>query len=63
MDVKQGQVRVGRIVDKKNPVYDNFTNIIVMMRSHSKWYPLFSYFLKTEEGYIHENVWQFSKIF
>ena len=62
-DKSKGEVRVGRIIDRKNPSCGDFTLIIVMMKSHSKWWPLSPYYLKTKEGYIHENIWQFSKIY
>jgi hypothetical protein len=58
-----GQVRVGRIVNKKNPSYKGFENIVVMMKSHSVWYPLSPYFLKDDNGCIMENIWQFCKIY
>jgi len=58
-----GQVRVGRIVDRKNPSYKDFESIVVMMKSHSVWYPLSPYFLKDDDGCIMENSWQFSKIY
>ena len=58
-----GKVRVGRIVDRVNPSFEGFTSIIVMMKSHSKWFPLSPYYLKNEEGHIHENIWQFSKVY
>lgn len=56
-----GQVRVGRIVNQKNPSYKGFENIVVMLKSHSVWYPLSPYFLKDDDGCIMENCWQFSK--
>ena len=58
-----GQVRVGRIVNQKNPSYKGFENIVVMLKSHSVWYPLSPYFLKDDDGCIMENCWQFSKIY
>lgn len=40
------------------------TKIVVMMKSHSKkWFPLSPYDLKTKEGYLIENYWQFQKLF
>lgn len=61
-------LRVGRCTytpQKKiiYPSYENFTPIIIMMRSHSPFYPLSPYFLKDEKGRIMENVWQFSKCY
>ena len=45
------------------PSFPNFTNIIVLTKGHSKWYPLSPYFLKDSKGRIMENVWQFSKVY
>ncbi len=61
-------IRVGRTVyDKKgkrtDPSFEGFTNIVVLMKSHSKWGPLSPYYLKNEKGVIMENYWQFSKIY
>lgn len=61
-------LRVGRCSYTKSgkvtyPSYENFTSIIVMMRSHSKYYPLSPYFLKDAKGRIMENIWQFSKCY
>ena len=61
-------LRVGRcIYDSKGqvsyPSFDGFTNIIVMMRGHSKYSTLSPYYLKNEKGQIMENIWQFSKLY
>lgn len=60
-------IRVGRAKYKGNsveyPQFPGFVNIHVMMRSHSKWYPLSPYELKDEKGRIHENMWQFQKVY
>ncbi len=60
-------LRVGRIEynnnQQKYPVYEGFTSIVVMMKSHSIWHPLSPYSLKYEQGQIFENVWQFSKCY
>ena len=61
-------IRVGRCTyDKKgkryDPTYPNFTNIVVLMKSHSKWGVLGPYELRDEWGRIMENLWQFSKIY
>lgn len=45
------------------PSYENFTPIIIMMKSHSKYYPLSPYFLKDNKSRIMENIWQFSKCY
>ena len=39
-----------------DPSYTNFTPIIVMMKSHSKWWPLSPYYLKNDEDQILENI-------
>lgn len=61
-------IRVGRCSYLRNgkrtdPKYPGFKNILVMMKSHSKWWPLSPYELKDENGRIHENIWQFSKCY
>ena len=61
-------IRVGRTIynkdgSYKHPSFDNFTSIVVLMKSHSKWGDLGPYDLKDEKGRIFENVWQFSKVY
>lgn len=61
-------LRVGRCLYPKDsgiiyPSYENFTPIVVMMRSHSKYYPLSPYLLKDNQNRIMENIWQFSKCY
>lgn len=61
-------IRVGKCLYSKGggiiyPSYENFTPIIVMMYSHSKYYPLSPYFLKDDQNRIMENIWQFSKCY
>ena len=64
----QGKVRVGRIrYENGKPNYpssvDNYTNIVVMLKSTSKWWPLSPYYVSDDEGRIHENLWQASKVY
>ena len=63
--IKSGSVRVGSITfgPIKVPEYEGFTEIKIMTRNYGKWFPLSPYELKTKEGYIMENVWQFSKVY
>jgi len=66
MDVpKTGQVRVGTMTfaPKRVPSFPGFTPIIVMTKTYGRWWPLSPYALKTKEGWIMENVWQFSKVY
>lgn len=61
-------IRVGRATyDKKGrinyPSYEGFTPIVVMLKSHSNYYPLSPYSLKNNDNQIMENIWQFSKIY
>jgi len=61
-------IRVGRSTyDNRGkivyPSYDDYEQVIVIMKSHSKYWPLSPYYLKDEEGRIMENLWQFSKIY
>lgn len=60
-----GKTKVGRLVWNgsfyQSPKIDNYTAIVVM--NTGKWAGLSPYFLKTSEGYLHENVWQFSKVY
>lgn len=59
-------IRVGRIeyVNKKPiyPSYPGYESIVVMMKSHSKWWKLSPYYLN-ENGEIMENTWQSSKVY
>lgn len=61
-------IRVGRCVYDNNgvkydPTFDNFVNIVVVMKSHSPYYQLSPYYLKDDKNRIMENYWQFSKIY
>lgn len=60
-----GKIAVGRIVyERGKPIYptkDNYERIVIMMKSHSKWWPLSPYYLVNGKGQIMENIWQFSK--
>lgn len=62
-------LRVGRCVYKgvktprSDPSYEGFTPIIVLMKGHSKYGELGPYDLVDEKGRIHENIWQFSKVY
>lgn len=59
-------LRIGRIkyVNGRQvyPSYQGYTSIVVMTKS-SAYGSLGPYELKTEEGHIFENVWQFSKVY
>lgn len=51
-------IRIGTRVDNKNPKFQGFKPIPIIMRSHSeKWYPLSPYALKNEYGHLMENIW------
>lgn len=60
-------IRVGRRKYGGNtftdPKYKDFTPILVLMNSHSKWGSLGPYLLTNEKGQIFENIWQFSKVY
>lgn len=61
-------IRVGRCIYDSNgkpsyPSYEDFTSVVVLMKSHSQYGDLGPYLLKDEKGRIMENVWQFSKIY
>lgn len=58
----RGKVRVGRIIQGKQPSFENFTPIVVMTKS-SKYGSLSPYELRDENGRIMENIWQFSKLY
>lgn len=63
----KGKVRVGRTIytkgGRKDPVFQGFTNIIVLMKSHSQWGVISPYDLKDEKERFMENIWQFSKVY
>lgn len=56
-------IRVGIKPDKGTLTVPGYETINVLMKSHSKWGELGPYHLKTDEGWIFENVWQFAKIY
>ena len=60
-------LRVGRCVYDKgkriDPSCPRYKKILIMMKSHSKWWPLSPYYLYDEEGQIFENIWQASKVY
>lgn len=61
-------IRVGRSTYDTNgkivyPTCEGFEQIIVIMKSHSKYYSLSPYYLKNDKNQIMENVWQFSKVY
>lgn len=56
-------IRVGRCIGTNYPSYPNYTSIIVMMKSHSKWGVIGPYLLKNDKDEIMENIWQFSKVY
>ncbi len=61
-------IRVGRCTYDANnkiiyPSFDGFTPIIVMMKSHSKYYELSPYELKNSKNQIMENLWQNQKVY
>jgi len=62
-----GKLAVGRILyNQGKPIYPSkigYHRIIVMMKSHSKWWPLSPYYLKNTHGFILENYYQFSKVY
>ena len=59
---KSKMIRVGSIVDKKHPKFSGFKSIVCMTKS-SPYGDIGPYCLKTDEGVIFENLWQFSKCY
>lgn len=59
-------IRVGRCIYEKgkriDPVYENFTPVVVLMKSSPFW-ELSPYYLTDNDGIIMENKWQFSKVY
>jgi len=65
---KPGLIRVGRCTydntgRRTDPSFKGFTNIVVMMKSHSAYGVLGPYELRDERGRILENIWQASKVY
>lgn len=65
---RTGQVRVGRCIygqggARRDPSYDGFTKIVVLMKSHSEWGVIGPYCLVDTDKRIMENIWQFSKVY
>jgi len=61
-------IRVGRCLygpfgNQTYPKFDGFEQIVVIMKSHSKYNSLSPFYLKDEEERIMENIWQSGKIF
>jgi hypothetical protein len=60
-------IRVGRckyIKGKRiDPTYPGYIPVVVLMKSHSKWWRLSPYYLTDDEDRIFENIWQFSKVY
>jgi len=61
--IRVGRCKYDRSGKRTDPTFDDFTNIIVLMKSHSKWGALGPYLLKDERGRIFENIWQFAKVY
>lgn len=61
--IRVGRCQYNSLGNRTDPTIEGFTNIVVMMISHSKWYPLSPYTLKNEKNQIFENIWQFSKVY
>jgi len=57
------KIKVGKMTGPSYTKIEGYTPIVVTTRSRSTWYNLSPYYLKTNEGYIMENVWQFSKVY
>ena len=70
-DVITGKVHDNIIIGnsiKKNgqwfhPFIPGYETIVVLMKSTSRWGFIGPYELKTKDGYIFENYWQFSKVY
>lgn len=61
-------IRVGRLTYVNGqmqtfPDIENYKTIMIMMKSHSKYWPLSPYYLKDSLGRNVENLWQFSKFY
>jgi len=66
--IEQGLLRVGVCKWKGgkriDPSFENFTPIVVLTKTSKKEYAdLGPYEIKDEKGRIHENIWQFSKVY
>ena len=59
----KGIVKVGRYNITDLNETKGFTPIVVMTKSHGGEWTLSPYHLRDENGYIMENIWQFSKIY
>jgi hypothetical protein len=63
----QDSIRVGTRVYKNggytDPSFVGYEPIIIMTKGASPWWELSPYFLKSDEGVIMENEWQFSKVY
>lgn len=56
-------IKVGSKTHSFCPSIPNYINVIVTVKSDSKWYPLGPYYLKNDKGHIFENIWQFHKVY
>lgn len=61
--IRVGRCKYNKTGRRKDPKFDGFTNIVVLMRSHSSYGVLGPYELKTADGIIFENYWQMQKVY
>lgn len=57
------KIRVGRKTHSFCPTLPDYETVIVTVKRDSPWFPLGPYYLKDENGYIFENIWQFHKVY
>lgn len=62
MESKRGKILVGRRIGSKDPKVEGYYNVVALTPS-TKYASLSPYLLKSEKGYLIENLWQFSKIY
>lgn len=63
MSLRVGRCTYGANGKRTDPSYPGFTNILVLMQSHSRYFPLSPYYLKDSEGRIFENIYQAHKVY
>lgn len=61
--IRVGRCRYGPYGNQIYPKFDGFEQIVVIMKSHSKYNSLSPFYLKDDEGRIMENVYQMQKLY
>lgn len=56
-------IKVGSKTHQFMPKVEGYNTIVVTVRNDSEWYKIGPYYLKDENNYLFENIWQFHKVY